>query len=71
MFGDWLCMPEIDAWRSVVSDTKVIVQANADGDEDYLPASNDIFSLSVSLESTSSTSMEAILCIIKTASGYQ
>jgi len=64
-------MPEVDTWRSVVSDMKSIVEANADGDEGYLPASNDIFSLSVSLESTSSTSMEAMICGIKTASGYQ
>jgi hypothetical protein len=35
-----------------------------DGDKGYLPASNDIFSLSVSFESTSSTSMEAIIFLI-------
>lgn len=47
--------------RTTIRDTTDCYQA-VDGDE--VPASNDIFSLSVSFESTSSTSMEAMICFV-------
>ena len=55
----------------MVRDTKSSIDGDADGDKGYLPASNDIFSLSVSFESTSSTSMEAMMNLVKATRGYQ
>jgi hypothetical protein len=57
MLGYGLCVPEIDAWEIMIRWI-----ADADSDEEDLPASNDIFSLSVSFESTS---IEAMMVLIK------
>jgi hypothetical protein len=63
MFGYGLCVPEVNTWTLMVRNARLALTA-VDGDKGYLPASNDIFSLSVSFESTSSTSMEAIIFLI-------
>jgi hypothetical protein len=63
MFGYGLCVPEVDTWKSMIRNARLALKA-VDGDKGHLPASNDIFSLSVSFESTSSTSMEAMIFLI-------